>query len=235
MVVTHHKIGYIKKWGFEFLTVFFGVIAAFALNNWNEGRKVNNAELKIISEINNGLKQDIRDIHLNMQGHKDGLRAVSFFQELIDEKQPNQDSLRFYAFYLLRNFISIQNNSGYETLKSKGLEVIENDSLRKEILTLYENDYILLKTLEENYSELQFYQNYHHIFEQIIGPRTRFDPSGNPMELTLPLDLSKVERQQMLMLLWRIRINRTFILNYYSDVEKNIVHLQKKIETELER
>lgn len=233
--MTYYRLMQMKKWGFEFLTVFIGVFAAFALNNWNEGRKVSNAEIQIISEINNGLKQDIKDMHLNMKGHEDGLRAVSFFQDLVDNKQREQDSLRFFTFYLLRNFISIQNNSGYETLKSKGLEIIENDSLRREILALYENDYSILKTLEEDYAELQFFQNYHLVFEEIIGSRTIFDEYGNPDELVLPLELSEAEKRKMRSLLWRIRINRAFILNYYSEVEKHIAHLQKKIDEELQR
>ena len=52
------------------------------------------------------------------------------------------------------DYISIQNISGYETLKSNGLELIRDDSLRFEIITLYEYDYSILKKFEEEYENI---------------------------------------------------------------------------------
>jgi hypothetical protein len=76
------SIDAIKKFGFEFLSIFIGVFAAFALDSWNETRKDKYVEVKILSEINNGLKQDIQDIELNVLGHKQGIEATTFFQKL---------------------------------------------------------------------------------------------------------------------------------------------------------
>lgn len=47
------SIDAIKKFGFEFLSIFIGVFAAFALDSWNETRKDKYVEIKILSEINN--------------------------------------------------------------------------------------------------------------------------------------------------------------------------------------
>ena len=59
-------------------------------------------------------------------------------------KKVNSDSLMTYYRDLTRDFISIQNTAGYETLKSRGLELIKNDSLRLQIITLYEYNYKIL-------------------------------------------------------------------------------------------
>jgi len=134
------SIDAIKKFGFEFLSIFIGVFAAFALDSWNETRKDKYVEIKILSEINNGLKQDVKDIMLNMEGHQQGIEATTFFQKAILSLPINHDSTNVYYFRLFRDFISTQNSSGYQTLKSKGLEIIDNDSLRSQILSLYEND-----------------------------------------------------------------------------------------------
>jgi heme O synthase-like polyprenyltransferase len=48
----------LRKYAFEFLSIFIAVIAAFALNNWNDNRKDRIAESKILTEISNGLELD---------------------------------------------------------------------------------------------------------------------------------------------------------------------------------
>ena len=48
-----------KEYGFEFLSIFIAVLAAFALNNWNENRRDKHTEHKILTEISNGLENTI--------------------------------------------------------------------------------------------------------------------------------------------------------------------------------
>jgi hypothetical protein len=68
-----------KKHGIEFFSIFIAVVSAFALNNWNENRRDNNSENKILVEISNGLEKDIDDIKLNVSGHKSGISACNYF------------------------------------------------------------------------------------------------------------------------------------------------------------
>lgn len=114
-----------KKYTFEFLSIFIAVISAFTLNNWNDNRNNRNAEAKILSEINYGLQKDLKDVRLNKMGHEMGVKAVDYFRNLIAKKSISKDSVMFHYFNLTRDFISIQNNSGYETLKSRGLELVK--------------------------------------------------------------------------------------------------------------
>ena len=138
-----------KKYGFEFLSIFIAVISAFALNNWNDNRRNSEVETKILVEIMNGLEKDLDDVNLNRYGHEEGIKACRFFQQIINGKLVSTDSLRDYYLALTRDFVAIQNISGYESLKSRGLEFIKNDTLRFKIITLYEYDYKTLKKFEE--------------------------------------------------------------------------------------
>ncbi len=234
-MIRKQTIEKIKKFGFEFLSIFIAVFAAFALGNWNENRKDRNTELKILSEINNGLSQDIKDINLNEKGHQIGLSAAIFFDRLILNKEVGRDSVAFHYFNLFRDFISVQNASGYETLKSKGLEIIENDTLRKEILSLYENDYNSLRKLEEGYSELQLFEHYFQEFNNMIATNFIIDDNGNLKGINYPINLTEKEKKVLLIDLWRIKNNRIFMLNSYTEVKNKIIRLQKHLEKELER
>lgn len=222
-----------RKYAFEFLSIFIAVIAAFALNNWNDNRRESRAESRILSEILHGLDKDLDDVKTNVLGHEQGLKAGSFWTKIFTDQEANIDSLPQYYFLITRDFVSIQNTSGYETLKSRGLELIKNDSLRTKIISLYEYDYKILMKLEEEYSELQFQENYFQEMNKIIAPHFEFSSAGNITGMELPLNLSKADRNILLSYMWKIMVNRKFILQFYIDVQEKINSLQRDIENEL--
>ncbi|HKK78088.1 MAG TPA: hypothetical protein VJ933_00610 [Phaeodactylibacter sp.] len=217
------------RFGFEFLSIFIAVIAAFALDNWNENRKERLAESKILIEISNGLDKDLEDININMFGHEEGIKATQFFKEVISGKAVTSDSVLQHYFSLTRDFVSIQNTSGYETLKSRGLELIDNDSLRTKIISLYEYDYTTLKKLEEEYYELQFQENYFEAINRAVAPHFIIDDNMNITGLRTPIQLPEDEKKTLLSYLWKIGVNRNFILQYYKGVKAKIKAIQKEI------
>lgn len=229
------RTGNWKKYGFEFLSIFVAVISAFALNNWNDNRKNHNAEIKILTEIYNGLEKDINDINQNEFGHKMGIEAIGYFRDLLAQKPVAEDSLMFHYFNLTRDFVSIQNTSGYETLKSRGLELIENDSLRTKIISTYEYDYNTLRKLEEEYFESQFQENYFKEINSSISRNFEFDENKALTGIRLPLKISEDEEKALLTFLWKIQVNRNFVLLYYSEVKKKVEELRSEIEKEIKR
>ena len=223
----------IGKYAFEFLSIFIAVVAAFALNNWNDNRRDRYAEEKILLEIKHGLDKDLEDININIMGHNFGLRTCQFWQDIANEIPVNKDTLVGYYFTLTRDFISEQNISGYENLKSRGLELIANDSLRSHIIALYEYDYNALKNLEERYYEMQFQANYFQALNNYIAPALQFDDKGDIVGINLPLELSAEEKNLFLSYLWKIKSNRHFILDYYQKVMTKVNVLKQQIDQEL--
>ena len=222
-----------KKYTLEFFSIFIAVVFAFALNNWNENRRDHRAEAKILTEISNGLQKDLDDIHINILGHKEGIKACKFWRGIVTNEIITPDSLNQYYFNLTRDFFSSQNVSGYETLKSRGLELIRNDSLRFHIISLYEYDYDALKNLEETYYEMQFQENYYKEINGFIAGNFEFDKKGNIASLDLPLNLTRKEKNIFLSYLWKIQVNRAFILRYYDAIEKKVNLLMKDINREI--
>lgn len=222
-----------KKYAMEFVSIFIAVISAFALNNWSENRRDEQAATKILTEISNGLEKDLDDIKINMEGHKVGIKSCNYWRKILSNQEFNADSLSINYFNLTRDFLSSQNNSGYETLKSRGLELIKNDALRFDIISLYEYDYGALKTMEENYFEMQFQENYFRDFNRLIAPNFEFDEEGSIEKINFPLNINEDEKKILLAYLWKIQVNRKFILFYYADMEKKIEDLTQRIEKEI--
>ena len=224
-----------KKHGIEFLSIFIAVISAFALNNWNENRRDARTENKILTEISNGLEKDLDDIKLNISGHQYGIYACNYFRKAFAGKNIKADSLMFHYRNLTRDFVSIQNIAGYETLKSKGLELINNDSLRLNVISLYEYDYNILRKLEEEYSEMQFQENYFKEINEELAPNFNIDSNGNITGIDLPLKIQENKRNKLLLYLWKIQSNRIFILQYYSEIENKIGEVRENINNEIKR
>lgn len=218
-----------KKYAFEFISIFVAVVAAFALERWNDRRKDAAAEEKILLEISHGLEKDLEDVRLNMAGHRDGLNACRYWRRALLGDTVSMDSLPQYTFSLTRDFISIQNSSGYQSLRSRGLELIQDDSLRSDIIALYEYDLKILSKLEDEYDELQLHQTYYPVFNEVLAPHLTFSPAGLPVGLEMPLPLSHADRNRMLLHVLKIQQNRTFALQYYQLVEARTQHVDAHI------
>lgn len=222
-----------KKYGFEFLSIFVAVISAFALNNWNENRRDKKAENKILIEISEGLQKDLNDININIIGHIYGTNACNYWKRAISNEAIDKDSLNAYYFNFVRDFVAIQNTSGYENLKSRGLELVRNDSLRSSIISLYEYDYKTLIKLEEEYNEAQFHANYFKEINDVLAPNFVFDEKGNIVDFKQNVKISEKDRNILLSYFWKINANRLFLKEHYKDIRKNILKVIDRIDKEI--
>jgi hypothetical protein len=223
-----------KVYAFEFLTIFAGITIAFLLNNWNENRKDRYAEIKILMEIRNGLQLDMEDFQHNIAGHQKGIEACRFFRSYLNN-EPIVDSLANEQFIvLLRDFVSIQNTSGYQSLRSRGLELISDDSLRMTIINMYEFNFQVIEKLEENYQENQFFNTYFESVHEILAPAMIYSDHGQLIGLRKSENLTPVERSKMMTYLSKIEFNRQFIIKYYQEVNSQSVSLINQIERKLD-
>lgn len=65
-IINHLTENWIRH-GFETLVVTIGILGAFTLNNWNEGRKEEIFERKVLNELRISL---LRNIHALNRGYK---------------------------------------------------------------------------------------------------------------------------------------------------------------------
>jgi len=219
-----------KKYIYEFLVIFISVSLAFALAKWNENKNNQRAAEKTLLEIQNGLEYDINDFHLNMAGHQRGLDAVGFFRKYLAGESVRTDSIRSKLGRVLASYISIQNNSGYESLKAQGLDIIDDDSLRLEIISLYDMSYEILTKLEENDTQSQFHQNYYHSFVDILGEYIVFDKEGKMLDIMPPQGISKKDRNLLLTHLDEIEKIRKNLIRNYTGIEEDAENLMESIE-----
>ena len=122
----------------EILLVMIGILLALQVNNWNEQRKQELVELSVLKELKNDLefsKNELDSINrYNLEYLKD-YKLIKFF---IDEDLPYEEVLDA-AFSSLDVWEDpFLPTMGYESLKSKGIDLIKNDSLKREIVYVYD-------------------------------------------------------------------------------------------------
>lgn len=225
----------VKLFFIELISVFLGVSLAFALNQWNENKKADETELKLIQEMKSGLQADIEDIELNSNGHQRGIAACQLFRRAILGKPVDKDSLGVAYAVLWRNYISIQNRGPFEALKARGLNQIREDSIRKAVINLYDFQYEILEEIEENYAEMQFFENYFPEMQEILLPYLEFDKEGNYAGIKERWWLRKSEKTKMLSYINRMQFNRQYVLMVYDETavkaKKLISLLDEKLNT----
>ena len=129
----------------EIILVVIGILIALSINNWNEERKWNDLEKDILIEFKQNLLDDVNDMEINLSFHERAISSSQFISHVIENNLPYHDSLdiHFTNVYIIPLFLPT--TTAFQNLNKTGTKLIKNDSLRHEIIGLYERKYIYLK------------------------------------------------------------------------------------------
>jgi hypothetical protein len=137
----------------EVLLIVIGILLALYLNNLNLENSIRKDQVKILNELVLNLDNTIVAFERTIQTETSYLNHNLSIIDHFDQKKPYTASLdELFGTY----FWTVSSNpvtGAYDYLKSRGLNLIENDSLRQNLSFLFESDFKVLK--EEN----QFWAN----------------------------------------------------------------------------
>jgi len=147
-LIMENKTGKYFKYAIgEIVLVVIGILIALSINNWNEHRKEHNIEISILNELLSDLNSDLKsldeDIGLNIRA----IKSNEFIQDVLLNNKGYHDSLDFHFGNIQYNAQFTVNSAGYENLKSRGFDIISNDTLRKAIIELHDRWYDYLFTV----------------------------------------------------------------------------------------
>jgi hypothetical protein len=130
----------------EIALVVIGILIALQINNWNEWRKDRIKEQKVLEEIVVTLELNVRILN----GYINNLDASNVSNEVILKGIENDlaysDSLDLHFLKSFQQWAqSFVSKAGFEGLKNAGLELIQSDKLRVELVNLFENTYSVMR------------------------------------------------------------------------------------------
>lgn len=222
-----------KKFLYDVFKTFIGVLLAFWVNEWKSSQQSNFSERTALQEIRKELDLNLKDLQDNLGGHRKGYEACRYFWKALHDRPVGEDTLALQYHYMLRNFVSIQHSAAYESIKSRGLEIIRADSLRTQIANLFDFDLEVVEKLEEHYAPHDFFNFYYHRFNEKILP---FVAIGTRGEWTFVKPLSRMpEADKKLVKTWLLSLlsDRQFMIAMYVDAEAKMIRLRTSIDAYL--
>jgi hypothetical protein len=209
----------------EIVLVVIGILIALQINNWNENRKTNKFEYKILRDIANGIEGNYFQIGLSLRNNKASIASANIILNALENNLPYHDSLDIHfsksISWVSAKFI----NSGYESLKSYGVNLITNDSIKGK-LGIYDAGWMeTLAERQENY----FYNTAAPILTEL------FDKVAMRTEMK-PFDYNSLKNSKKYISILNTSIaNREDQIFWYKEWKESLDILLNSINKELKK
>jgi len=129
------------KWAeylLEILVIIIGILLAFMLNDWNDSRKQKMLEIELLHTIKSDLESALEELEGDMAAILESQNSGYIFKEFLMNEPIFRDSMLLHYERLNNDRQTRPKTLGYASLKSMGMDIISNDSLRLEITDTYE-------------------------------------------------------------------------------------------------
>jgi len=136
----------------EIILVMIGILLALQVNNWNEDRIERRFEKKMLGELYASNENNIQYLERAIEENKNARHSAQVLLDYMETSLPYNDSLDYYFSKSLFWFYPSLKNDAYESLKSYGLHLISNDSIRKTLGEINEWTFLeRVSTRQEEY------------------------------------------------------------------------------------
>jgi hypothetical protein len=115
----------------EIFLVVIGILIALQINTWNENRKSKKDERYVLTEVLKNLEEDAMLVDAIIKKRQKAKAAVIALQKSMKPETKDSDSLQFYLVDLLTFERYYPINNAFEILKSKGLQLSNNELTSK--------------------------------------------------------------------------------------------------------
>ncbi|MCA0131613.1 DUF6090 family protein [Winogradskyella alexanderae] len=217
----------------EIILVVIGILIALSINNWNENLKNKKEEISVLKELLSDSKTNLLSLEEDIFLNQRAINSNMLISDILINKRPYNDSLDIHFGNIQYNTQFTLNTGGYENLKSRGFEIISNDSLRKSIINIYDRwvDFIDdLGDMNNKVSLEQFNPSYKFYFKNF-----KRDLEGLYVSFK-PQDYEKlIQNNEFLKLIREQKYNNEYTIQALDMGIKQIKELIAQLETELEK
>ena len=136
--------------------VVIGILIALQVNNWNEERNTRQIERKFLKELKTDLEETRADLLTDMEKAHLKLEVIDSLYSKISAFQSgkSQEQIKIAMKFIYNRPALFPKRSAYESLQAFGINLVSNDSLRKQITDLYELHLVRVNYLEQYIQDL---------------------------------------------------------------------------------
>ena len=131
----------------EIVLVVIGILIALSINNWNEDNKERVKEKHVLEDIMNNLNRNNEIIRNSLLTINEMDKSSNVILSIFHDKKPYSDTLDVHFHESTRSggLLFPLSTEGYESLKNAGFDIIRSDSMKDQILELFEISYKRIK------------------------------------------------------------------------------------------
>ncbi|MCE7863743.1 MAG: hypothetical protein DYG99_09400 [Bacteroidetes bacterium CHB5] len=229
------------KYVIEIVVVILGILIAYNLERWNDGRNNRKREIEMLKEFKAALAADLAEIQVNIREHENSILSSRMILRVIKDNLPYHDSLDA-CFAYTHAFTTFSARVGpIEQLKSTNLEIISNDSLRLNIITMYDVEFPSIRTVEfvitRDYEQLRDFDRLYFEAYDIERISTNKSVPSPFWGLMRPVRFTELKENPEYAALLRARISNQMGLlrGTYIPIANSLSNLLYQIEQELIR
>ena len=124
----------------EIILVVIGILIALQINNWNENRKSERQETKLLQQIKSDIETNNTDLETLITTLETNEAAMDSVFHYFNKKTYKLRGSIFLSLIHRKSFFN-NVNSGYKLIGSGLGSIVSNDSLLNEIVQVYEVDF----------------------------------------------------------------------------------------------
>jgi len=197
-LLTESKFGKYMLYAMgEIVLVVIGILIALQINNWNDARKLEDRELVLLEELKLNLETNQANLERDIGLQIEGARHIDSLLNYLDHQLPYDPS---FSRHIQKGDFApdvILTSSAFETLKSSGLELIRSDSLRRQIIELFEVTYPYLMQETRRLED--------QVWPAVVVPMLQKYLRSNAEDIPIPVDYNEMLNDKEFANMWSRR------------------------------
>ncbi len=211
----------------EILLVMVGILLALQVNNWNQRKRNSIKEQIILNELKENLQSNIRQFHSNITWEENRIEGIIRVLDFLRSKGTWNDTIAEDIRWLRLREEFLISTSAYQSLNSNGFDLISSDSIRKEIIRLFDVTYAISTDRVTEFSMEMF-----SVRDQYYNSFFKWDPETKRIELNSNeslFDTKEIENMFSHLLFYK-----EYVIQFNEEAISETAMLIQLLEAELE-
>jgi len=228
-LLSEGKTGKYLKYAIgEILLVVIGILIALSINNLNEEKKANLFQHKTLVELHSSVLINIHELSSGVEMNEEAKKSCEIILNHLANNIDYQDSLDISFSKSLFWYKYVPDDSSYESVKTYGLHIIKNDSIRNLLTLVNESKADWIQTVEKRN---------HSFFYTTIQPVSLelFESTTDYHKMT-PTNYNDLKNNQKYLHILNSLVNyRAQDIIWYKELLVEMKHLEKLLQSEINK